>query len=492
MFKKKQIIFALIFSFLLSAMGSFGFLHSKNGSVAHAEGNKKTLVMATSADYPPYEFIDTAKGNKEITGFDIDIARKITDKLGYKLVVKDMDFNGLIPALNAGRADFVMAGMTANEERKKVVDFSDTYYAAKQLIVTNNPKIKTIDDLKGRTVGVQLGSIQEGIAKDLSKKVKIKKIEKRNKIPDLVQEMFSGRFDAAVIEDGPAIEFLNKYSQLNGFPIPGVKAEGSAIAFPKGSPLVEAFNNELKEMKANGEIEKLRKKWFEPRKKAKKSHEGIINFGAIKPSIGFIFTGIITTLKFVVVSIVLGFILGTILSLFKISKIRILKWFADAYTSVFRGTPLILQLVLIYFATPQLTDYKITPFVAGVLTFGLNSAAYVSEIIRAGIQAVDKGQSEAAVALGVPYKLMMRQIILPQALKNILPALMNEFITLTKESAIISVIGTMDIMRRAQIVSSNTYRYFEPLIIAAIIYYAMVMILTVLGRMLERRMRRGD
>ncbi len=126
------------------------------------------------------------------------------------------------------------------------------------------------------------------------------------------------------------------------------------------------------------------------------------------------------------------------------------------------------------------------------MAFGLNSGAYISEIIRAGILAVDKGQLEASMALGIPYKKMMKDIVLPQALKNILPALMNEFITLTKESAIVTVIGITDIMRRSYIVGGNTYRYFESLIFAGVIYYLMVIVLTLIGKAVERRMRRSD
>lgn len=217
-----------------------------------------------------------------------------------------------------------------------------------------------------------------------------------------------------------------------------------------------------------------------------------LDFSQIVPSIPFILYGIVVTLKFVIVSAIMGFVLGTILALFKIGRIRVLKWFADAYTSIFRGTPLILQLMIIYFAVPQLTGYDISAFLAGVLAFGLNSGAYISEIIRAGIQAVDKGQVEATKALGIPYGPAMKDIILPQAMKNILPALMNEFITLTKESAIISTIGTMDIMRRAQIVGSDTWLYFEPFLIAGLIYYLMVMSLTLLGKWMERRMKKSD
>ena len=217
-----------------------------------------------------------------------------------------------------------------------------------------------------------------------------------------------------------------------------------------------------------------------------------LDFSQIVPYIPFMLKGIWTTIQFVFVAIILGSILGTVLALFKIGSVKWLRWFADGYTSIFRGTPLILQLMIIYYSIPQLTGYDINPFMSAVLAFGLNSSAYISEIIRAGIQAVDKGQMEAAQALGIPYRAMMKDIILPQALKNILPALMNEFITLTKESAIVSTIGYLDLMRRAQVVGSDLFRNFEPLLFVGFIYWCMVMVLTVIGRMFERRLKLSD
>ncbi|MFC0269867.1 amino acid ABC transporter permease [Metabacillus herbersteinensis] len=217
-----------------------------------------------------------------------------------------------------------------------------------------------------------------------------------------------------------------------------------------------------------------------------------MNFPGIAPSIPYILGGILVTLQIVALSVLLGFSWGVILALFKISRVRPLMWFADFYTSVFRGTPLVLQLLIIYFGLPQIIGFTIDPYWAAVAAFTLNSGAYISEVIRAGIMAVDKGQREAALALGVPYRQMMKDIILPQAFKNILPALMNEFITLTKESAIVTVIGVGDVMRRAYQVGANTFLYFEPLLFAGLIYYVMIMILTLLGKLVERRMRRSD
>lgn len=217
-----------------------------------------------------------------------------------------------------------------------------------------------------------------------------------------------------------------------------------------------------------------------------------LDFSQIVPYIPFILKGIWETLRLVTISIGFGFFLGTFLALFKISSIKPLNWFANMYTSIFRGTPLILQLSIIYYATPQLFDYDISVYLSAVLAFGLNSAAYVSEIIRAGIQAVDRGQTEASLALGVSYRQMMIDLILPQAMKNILPALMNEFISLTKESALVSTIGYLDLMRRAEVVTADLFTYFEPYLFVGVIYWSMVMLLTMLGRQLERRLKRSD
>ena len=217
-----------------------------------------------------------------------------------------------------------------------------------------------------------------------------------------------------------------------------------------------------------------------------------LDFSAITPSIPYILKGLEVTLKIVAVSALAGFVLGTLLALCKIARIRVLNIAADLYTSIFRGTPLVLQLMIIYFGVPQMTGYDIPAFLAAVLVFSLNSGAYMSEIIRAGIQAVDKGQTEAAMALGVPYGKMMRNIILPQALKNILPALVNEFATLTKESAVVTVIGATDLMRRAYIVGGETFKYLEPLLFVGLVYYILVIILTVIGKAIEGRMKKSD
>ena len=215
----------------------------------------------------------------------------------------------------------------------------------------------------------------------------------------------------------------------------------------------------------------------------------VLDFERIWPSVPYILEGVQVTLAYTAVSLSLGFVWGMLLALCKVSHITFLKWFSGFYTSVFRGTPLLLQLTLIYYATPQLTGYTISIWEAGILTFTLNSGAYVSEHIRAGINAVDKGQMEAALSLGLSYSLLMKDIILPQAIRNSLPSLVNEAIDLVKESTLISVIGGADILRRANIVASEKYLYFEPLIVAGFLYYVLIMILTLGARLLEKKLK---
>ncbi|MDB9493210.1 transporter substrate-binding domain-containing protein [Spirulina major CS-329] len=237
---------------------------SETDSASEDSAADRTLVMATSADYPPYEFYETARGEGEPIGFDIDIANAIAEKLGYEIEISDMDFNGIIPALQSGRADFAMAGMTPTEERKENVSFSEIYYDAKNTIVSaKGAGFKTYDDLEGKTVGTQLGSIQEEEAKSKVEEGAKFTIESRNKISELIQEIKAGRIDAAIIENTVAKGYINANEDLEFTEIESDGESGSAIAFPKDSPLVEEFDAALTELKDSGELDKLIKKWFE-------------------------------------------------------------------------------------------------------------------------------------------------------------------------------------------------------------------------------------
>ncbi|MCI5596858.1 MAG: amino acid ABC transporter permease [Lachnospiraceae bacterium] len=218
----------------------------------------------------------------------------------------------------------------------------------------------------------------------------------------------------------------------------------------------------------------------------------MLDFTILTDYLPMLGNAIILTLEFTLLSTIVGFLWGIVLSLIKISKVKPLVLFAQFYTSIFRGTPLLVQLMLIYYATPQLLNYQITALQAGVLTFGLNSAAYISESIRGGILSVDKGQWEAAMSLGVPKYRLLLDIVFPQAFKNTLPSLVNESIALLKDSSMVSIIGVADTMRWASLIQAKTFRAFEAFIVAALVYYVLVMALTTLGHYLERKVRVSD
>lgn len=203
--------------------------------------------------------------------------------------------------------------------------------------------------------------------------------------------------------------------------------------------------------------------------------------------------GLKMTLLVSLLAIILGVALGTILALMRMTaerrgKSTLLSKIAYVYIDIIRGTPTVTQLLIMYFVVLKGVD----GLIVGTVTFGLNSAAYVAEIIRAGILAVDHGQMEGGRSLGLSYGQTMKDIILPQAVKNILPALGNEFIVLIKETAILGYVSIVDLTKVADFVTSRTYEAFAPLIGTAIIYYLVVKVLTLVLGAVERRLRQSD
>lgn len=199
----------------------------------------------------------------------------------------------------------------------------------------------------------------------------------------------------------------------------------------------------------------------------------------------FIGNGIFVTLQLLVAGISIGAFLGLLLAVANYKGIA--RFFINRYVSVLRGTPLILQLSFIYFALPGLTGFSLSVVASGIIAFGLNSSAYLAEIFRAGIDSIPKGQFEAAQTLRVSHYAMWKDIILPQVVKNILPAMTNEVITLLKETALISTIGGMDIMRSSQTVAAEQFTYFIPLCIAGLYYYMLVLLIEYVGKIIERK-----
>lgn len=221
-----------------------------------------------------------------------------------------------------------------------------------------------------------------------------------------------------------------------------------------------------------------------------------MDFSVLEGYSYYFISGTINTVIIAILTVLLGVIIGTFLALMKISKNKLLKFVASAYIELIRGTPLLVQ-IFIFFYLITLPDFKLfglemSRFIPGVIALSINSGAYVAEIIRAGIQAVDKGQMEAARSIGLTSGQAMRYIIIPQAIKNILPALGNEFVVVIKESSILSVIGIAELMRNTDIVKTAIFKPFEPLLVTAAIYFVLTFTLTRVLGVAERRMRTSD
>lgn len=216
------------------------------------------------------------------------------------------------------------------------------------------------------------------------------------------------------------------------------------------------------------------------------------NFDLVVNSFPPLLVGAGVTIKITALSVALGVVIGLFVGIARISRIKLLRVLAAIYVDFFRGTPLLVQIFLVYFALPVITGQRVDPFVAAIGSCGINSGAYVAEIFRAGIQSIDKGQMEAGRSLGMTWVQTMRYIIVPQAFKRVIPPLGNEFIALLKDSSLVSVIGFEELTRRGQLIIAKTYGSLEIWLSVAVIYLAMTLTISRFVAYLERRYKTDD
>lgn len=445
------------------------------------------LRVGLSADYAPYEFEHNVNGKTKYAGIDIELAKKIAKDNNLKLKIVNMQFDSLLGAIKTGKIDLIISGMTPTPEREKEVDFSNPYMTVTQKMIikkANEDKLKTLDDFTNKRIGVQKQTQQETIANE---EINNAQVQSLTRVPEVIMSLKSGKVDGMVIE-GPVAEAYLKQNPDLKF-ANGVKfKEGekqTAIAVPKHSPtLMKQLNSTIKEVKDKNLVDKYKDKAAE----AMKKDDG--NFFTKYGS--FFLKGIGNTILVSIVGVVLGALFGAIIALFKLSKFKPLRWLASAYIEFLRGTPLLVQVFLVYFGSTAVLGLDISALICGMIALVINCSAYIAEIIRAGINAVDKGQKEAARSLGLSYGQTMKSVILPQAIKNILPALGNEFVTVIKESSIISVIGVSEIMFNAQVVQGASFDPFTPLLVAAILYFVLTFTLSRVMYFFEGRLKVSD
>ncbi|HHB0293115.1 TPA: ABC transporter permease subunit [Staphylococcus aureus] len=443
------------------------------------------LRVGLSADYAPMEFEHTVNGKTEYAGVDIDLAKKIAKDNNLKLKIVNMSFDSLLGALKTGKIDIIISGMTSTPERKKQVDFSDSYMMTKNIMLVKKDKVneyKDIKDFNNKKVGAQKGTEQEKIAQT---EIENASITSLSRLPDVILALKSGKVEGAVVEKPVAEAYLKQNPKLG---ISNVKfneeEKDTVIAVPKDSPkLLSQINKTIKEVKDKGLIDK----YMTNAANAMNDDSGFISkYGS------FFLKGIKITILISLIGVALGSILGAFVALMKLSKIKIISWIASIYIEILRGTPMLVQVFIVFFGITAALGLDISALVCGTIALVINSSAYIAEIIRAGINAVDKGQMEAARSLGLNYRQTMKSVIMPQAIKNILPALGNEFVTLIKESSIVSTIGVGEIMFNAQVVQGISFDPFTPLIVTAALYFVLTFVLTRIMNMIEGRLNASD
>lgn len=478
------------------------------------------LVMVTKANFPPYEF----RYGGQIVGLDVDIVSAAAKKLGRKLVIREARFDELLDLVASGKAHVAAAGLTVTEDRMKKVLFTISYdRTAQMILVPAGSKITGREDLKkGARIGCQSGTTSfDYLRKEIITDKDSPLLRTFGSAMLAVEAMKAGELDAIVCDGEIASAFVvHDQQHLRLLDVFLTQEEYAFALNKKDTELCRVFNEVIGELKSSGRISKL---------KAQNHYlaENYGNAGSVPHSMPtdetdesgswlsgvwnnfkdafhtnfiadnrweYLWGGFCKTIEISVFAVLLGILLGFTVAVIRsthdrIGKLPVLNFLCKIYLTVIRGTPTVVQLLIIYFVILKSCDNKV---LVAIIAFGVNSGAYVAEIIRGGIMSIDKGQFEAGHSLGLSYLQVMVRIILPQVFKNVLPALGNEFIVLIKETSISGYIALQDLTKGGDIIRSQTYDAFMPLMAVAGIYLACVMLLTWLLGILERKLKKNE
>lgn len=455
-------------------------------TAATADTTGETYVIGTDTTFAPFEFTDP---NGDLVGIDMDLLRAIAEDQGFEVEIRQLGFDAAVQALQANQVDAVMAGMSITDERKQTFDFSDPYFTSGiQLGVLDSSDIQSLDDLDGKAVAVKTGTQGQTFAEENQDEYGFR-ITPYQDTTDMVDAVKAGQA-VGYFEDFPVLAY--GIQQGSGFRLVGEPELGGEYGFAvnKGMnpELIEMFNAGLKNLQDSGEYDEIVDRYLgdaEAGEGGQAQATDIISV-AVKywPAL---MQGLWLTILATLVAIVAAFILGLVFGFGRISRIAPFRWIATAYVFVFRGTPILVQAFFVFFAVPQLfPGLTFDPFVAGAITLSLNTGAYMTEIIRGGIQAVDPGQNEASRSLGLSHWKTMRKVVLPQAFRIMIPSFVNQGIITLKDTSLISVIGLAELTFQSRQIIASTYLSAQVLTIVAIIYFVVITLLTLLANRLER------
>lgn len=471
-------------------------------SCGEKEPERGKLIMVTNATFPPYEFYQGSR----IVGIDADMVREIAKRNNLELVIEDMAFDSVIAAVQTGKADVAASGITVTEDRKKQIDFTTSYVKADQVIIMRKgDAIAGPEDLKGKRIGVQ-----HGTTGDMYVTENLQEPERFQDGALAVASLVTGKIHAVVLDSAPAEEHVARNKGICILPT-ALVSEEYAMAISKSRPeLLAMFNRTMAEMKVDGTMDAIWARYLDKDGKplavpavVAEEEKGMWERLADSFEVNFVkddrwhylVNGFLVTIEISACAVLMGLCIGFLVAVVRSAhdqtgRYKVLNFLCHIYLTVVRGTPVVVQLLIIYFVIFGSVD--VSKVLVAIVAFGVNSGAYVAEIIRSGIMAVDSGQMEAGRSLGLSYGTTMRSVILPQAFKNVLPALGNEFIVLLKETSVCGYIALQDLTKGGDIIRSQTYDAFLPLIAVALTYLVVVVCLSQLLKKLENSLKKNE
>lgn len=502
----KKTLLALV----LAVISVFSFT-----SVAQAED--QYLRVGMEAAYAPFNWTqdDDANGavpiegtNQYANGYDVQIAKKIAADMGKELLVVKTSWTGLIPALTSGKIDMIVAGMSPTEERKLEIAFSESYYTSEPVLVVSTDGdyagATSIDDFANAKVTAQQGVWHVNLLTQLTD---ANMQTPMGDFSQMRQALLAGVIDAYISERPEAMtaEAANsKFKMLTLEPGFEVAESDAAIAvgMRKDDVRIVQVNETITKMTADEQVALMDGMITKQPLEADDSEE-TPSFLAQMVSIFTknwqqLLRGTGMTLLISILGTLIGTSIGLLIGVFRTAPKAankllawgqtLLGWLLNVYIEVFRGTPMIVQSMVIYYGTAQAFGLNIDRTLAAIFIVSINTGAYMSEIVRGGIFAVDKGQFEAATALGFTHGQTMRKIVLPQVIRNILPATGNEFVINIKDTSVLNVISVVELYFSGNTVATQTYQYFQTFSVIAIIYFVLTFTVTRILRYVEKRM----
>jgi len=453
----------------------------------------------------PYIFKDPEDPAVNV-GFEVDLAAELEKELGRRIVWKQYAFGSLVAGLERGDFDFAMNGLEVTADRKDKVLFSRTYYLYKLQLVAraDETRFRSLEECK--TAGGVVGTLEDTAAERLLDRQKITKKVYDSQVEPYV-DLELGRIDAVLLDLPIAVYYARPRAKLKfvGEPL----ASGSyAIGFRKDQEaLAREFDAALARLAQRGALRRIYEKWG-----IWNDDQTVLFAGPETPDVQLesrrhwswadclrlLIQGACVTIQLSVLGMLLAIALGLPIALCRLYGWRPMRFAAAVYVEFFRGTPVLLLLYFLYYGLPVISQnygledaLMLSAFAAAVLGFGLNYAAYEAEIYRAGIGSIPVGQWEAAASLGMSSWLTFRRIILPQAIRVILPPMTNDFIALFKDTSLVSVIAVVELTKQYQILAKSSMRYLEIGLATAGLYLVMSVPLGYLSRHLEKRWGKG-